>query len=738
MQANNLGVTPTPIRRQQPGPTPQASDHICRISDLCEELDRYLDPQEVSKVYDAFLFSAEAHDGQRRLTGEPYIIHPIAAAYILAEMRMDHQTIMAAILHDVIEDTPTAKKRLENLFGKDVAELVDGVTKLTQIDFKNQAEAQAENFRKMILAMAQDIRVILIKLADRLHNMRTLRAMRPEKRRRVARETLEIYAPIAQRLGMNILRLELEELAFSTIYPNRYRVLKEAVLKARGNRKEILGAIDTGIRRRLHQEQFEGEVISREKHLYSLYMKMRNKHLRFSDVLDVYAFRIKVDQVDTCYRVLGAMHNLYKPIPGSFKDYIAIPKSNGYQSLHTSLFGPHGIPIEIQIRTSKMDTVAESGIAAHWSYKTGETVSGKNQAQVKAREWMKELLKLQKDVGSSEEFIENVKIDLFPDEVYVFTPVGDIMEFPFGATVVDFAYAVHSDIGHSCVAARVNRYPAPLSTELRNGDTIEIITARGAEPNPAWLDFVATARARTRIRTYLKNLKESEAIDLGRKMLDKSLANLSSSYEAITNQQMHTLLRAMGLKSKNRLLEQVGMGNMPALMVARRLLPQAVEKKKTSWLFLRKLKQSALPIKGTEGTLVNFARCCYPIPGDNIVGYTTAGRGIVIHRSRCPNVTEQRNNPEKWVNVQWENDPALEFAAGIRVDVANKRGVLAIVATEVADMESNIENVQIEERDGLAVALNMVITARDRKHLAAIMRQIRRLKPVMKITRNQG
>jgi len=733
-----LGASTQTSHQQQPGLAVQGAECIYRISDLCEVLERYLDPQEIRRVYDAFLFSAEAHDGQHRLTGEPYITHPVAAAYILAEMRMDHQIIMAAILHDVIEDTPTAKKQLEGLFGKDVAALVDGVTKLTQIDFKNQAEAQAENFRKMILAMAQDIRVILIKLADRLHNMRTLGAMRPEKRRRVARETLEIYAPIAQRLGMNVLRLELEELAFSSIYPKRYRALREAVLKARGNRKEVLGAIDTGIRRRLSQEQLEGEVISREKHLYSLYMKMRSKQLRFSEVLDVYAFRIKVDRVDTCYRVLGAMHNLYKPIPGSFNDYIAIPKSNGYQSLHTSLFGPHGIPIEIQIRTEKMDKVAESGIAAHWSYKTGEAVSGKNQAQVKAREWMKELIKLQKDVGSSEEFIESVKIDMFPDEVYVFTPVGDIMEFPRGASVIDFAYAVHSDIGHSCVAARVNRHPVPLSTELHNGDTIEIITSRGMAPDPAWLDFVTTARARTRIRAYLKNLKESEAIDLGRKMLDKSLANLSSSYEVITSKQMHALLKSMGLKSVELLLEKIGMGNLPALMVARRLLPQAVEKKKTPWSFLRRFKKNALPIKGTEGTLVNFARCCYPIPGDNIVGYTTAGRGIVIHRSGCPNIAEQRNHPEKWVNVQWESDANLEFRAGIRVDVANKRGVLATVATEVADRESNIENVQIEERDGRMVALNMVITAHDRKHLAAIMRQIKRLKPVTKITRNQG
>ncbi len=731
-----MGVTPTTTNLHT-DTSRTGEDGVYRISDLCKVLDEYLQPEEISKVYDAFLFSAEAHDGQRRLTGEPYITHPIAAAHILAEMRMDHESIMAAILHDVIEDTPTAKKQLENLFGKEVSELVDGVTKLTQIDFKNQAEAQAENFRKMVLAMAHDIRVILIKLADRLHNMRTIGVMRPEKKRRVARETLEIYAPIAQRLGINSMRLELEDLAFEAMYPMRYRILKEAVSRARGNRKTILEKIDTGIKRRLHQEELEGKVISRQKHLYSLYLKMRNKSLKFSDVLDVYAFRIIVDKIDTCYRVLGAMHNLYKPIPGSFKDYIAIPKSNGYQSLHTSLFGPHGIPIEIQIRTERMDRVAEKGIAAHWRYKTGET--GKNQAEIKAREWMKELLSMQKDVGSSQEFIENVKIDLFPDEVYVFTPAGEIREFPRGATVVDFAYSVHSDVGHSCVAARVNRRPAPLSTQLRNGNTIEIITAKGADPNPAWLDFVTTARARSRIRAYLKNLEKKEAVELGKRLLDKALNSLSSSLEEITTSQMHEVLKSMGLKSKTRLMEQIGLGNQAAFIIAKRLVPDAPEPKKAGWFSRRVKKPGALPIKGTEGALVSFARCCFPIPGDNILGFTTAGRGIVIHRDTCPNVIDQRYSRDKWLDVQWDPESEHnEFNASIRVEVANKRGVLAIIATEISDMGSNIENVQLEERDGMTVAMNFHITVKDRKHLANIMRSIKRLKPVMRITRNQG
>ena len=730
-----MTVLPVSQSRASPGKSELGNvSELARINELCQELQNYLDPDEVLQVRDAFVFGAQAHDGQRRLSGEPYIAHPVAVARILSQMRMDHQGIMAAILHDVIEDTPTAKKQIEQQFGKAVADLVDGVTKLTQINFRNHAEAQAENFRKMMLAMTQDIRVILIKLADRLHNMRTLDVLRPEKRRRIARETLEVYAPIAQRLGMNKVRLDLEDLAFRAMYSKRYDILKNAVFKVRGNRREVLKTIDSSICHRLQQEKLQGQVSSREKHLYSLYLKMKNKHLRFSEVLDVYAFRIVVDTIDTCYRTLGAVHNLYKPIPGSFKDYIAIPKANGYQSLHTSLFGPHGIPLEIQIRTTKMDKVAETGIAAHWSYKTGDPTH--NQAGINAREWMQELITMQKDVGSSEEFFENVKIDLFPDGVYVFTPLGDIMELPAGATVVDFAYAVHSDIGHTCVAARIDRRPALLSTELHNGHTVEVITAKGAEPNPAWLDFVKTARARSRIHAYLKNLEKNEATALGKKLLNKALLSLSSSYDLITDPLMQDLLDAMGIQSREQLLEQIGLGNQPSLMIAKRLLPKA-EEKKMSWL-QRRRRKNFIPIKGTETALVSFARCCYPIPGDQIIGFTSAGRGIVIHRNGCPNVTEQKNHPDKWLEVQWDRENKREFTAGIRVEVNNERGVLATVAAEVAAQGSNIENVHLEERAALAVAINLVITTRDRKHLASIMRRIRRLKPVMKITRNQG
>jgi RelA/SpoT family (p)ppGpp synthetase len=731
-----LGSAPVNTGKQILPPNDAKDADVFRISDLCKILDGYMGQEEISEVYSAFLFSAEAHDGQRRLTGEPYITHPIAAAKILAEMNMDHRTIMAAILHDVIEDTPTAKKQLENVFGKDVAELVDGVTKLTQINFKNHVEAQAENFRKMVLAMAHDIRVILIKLADRLHNMRTLDVMRPDKRRRVARETLEIYAPIAQRLGMNAIRLELEDLGFAAMYPMRYRALRDAVMKARGNRKDIMTKIETSIKRRLHQEDLQGDVISRQKHLYSIYNKMLTKHLKFSEVLDVYAFRITVERMDTCYRVLGAMHNLYKPIPGTFKDYIAIPKANGYQSLHTSLFGPHGVPIEIQIRTHKMNRVAEEGIAAHWSYKSGDKSHGTT-AQVKAREWMKELIKMQKEVGSSVEFIENVKVDLFPDEVYVFTPAGDIMSLPRGATVVDFAYAVHTDVGHSCVAARVDRRPAPLSTLLKNGQTVEIVTARGADPNPAWLDFVATARARSSIRAFLKNLKKREAVGLGKRLLESALDGFSKRLEDIPDKSFDELLESMKFDSRNALYEQIGLGNLAPFMIAKRLLPDTDLQENSILkrsLFRRKHKNSPLPIKGTKGVLVNFARCCWPIPGDSIVGVTTAGRGIVIHRAECRNISDKG----RWLEVKWDAEYEDEFQASIRVEVANRRGVLATIATEIAEMDSNIENVNLEERDGMAIAMHFTITTHNRKHLANIMRQIRRLKSVMRITRNLG
>ncbi len=702
-----------------------------RISDLCAMLEGYLGHDQVREVYRAYLFGAEAHDGQHRVSGEPYITHPLAVAKIMAEMHLDYQSIMAAILHDVIEDTPTAKEHLASEFGEEIAELVDGVSKITHLKFHSKAEAQAENFRKMLLAMVRDIRVVLIKLADRLHNMRTLGVMPPEKRRRIARETLEIYAPIANRLGMNSLRVELEDLGFAALYPTRYRILRDAVLKARANRKEILNKIDDSVKRRLRQEHLNGDVLGREKHLWSIYQKMRNKQLSLNEVFDIYAFRIVVDRVDTCYRVLGAVHNLYKPVPGKFKDYIAIPKANGYQSLHTVLFGPYGVPIEVQIRTEDMQKMAESGIAAHWMYKTGG--SGKN-TESRARQWLSDLLELQKSAGNSLEFLENVKIDLFPDEVYVFTPQGDILELPRGATAVDFAYAVHTDVGNTCVAARLDRRLAPLRTVLHNGQTVEIISAPGANPNPAWLNFVQTAKARTNIRSYLKQLQHEEATDLGRRLLEKALMPFGRTLDSFGEGQLGALLATNNYQHLDELLADVGLGKRMALLVARQLIPQDEENPVAS----TETSSRPLAIKGTEGLVVSFAKCCHPIPGDPIIGFVSAGRGIVIHRENCKNVADFRKMPEKWIDVEWAAEPAGDFQAEVRVDVANQRGVLATVAATISELDSNIENVDIEERDGMNTSMSFLITVRDRTHLAQIMRRIRSLSMVMRINRRRG
>ena len=540
------------------------------LKELTFLLETYLSPDHIAAVNRAYQFGARAHEGQHRRSGEPYIQHPLAVAKILAEMRMDYESIMAAILHDVIEDTPTAKEQLAREFGKEIAELVDGVSKLTQVHFESRVEAQAENFRKMLLAMSRDIRVIIIKLADRLHNMRTLEAMPEDKRRRIARETIDIYAPIANRLGMNALRVELQDLGFQVLYPMRYRVLSEWVRKARGNRKEIISKIETSMRARLEQEGLKGRVQGREKHLYSIYQKMRAKHLPFSEVFDVYAFRIIVDSVDACYRVLGAIHNLYKPIPGKFKDYIAIPKTNGYQSLHTVLFSPYSVPVEVQIRTEDMEKMANMGVAAHWLYKTGE-IAGKG-AQQHVRAWLRGLLEMQKSAGNSLEFLENVKVDLFPEEVYVFTPKGQIMELSRGATAVDFAYAVHTDVGNSCVAAKVDRHLVPLSTPLFSGQTVEVITASNARPNPAWLNFVVTGKARANIRHYLKNLHRGESIDFGRRLLEKALGTFSLSIDKVPEARITELLQQLKLNTLNDLYEQIGLGNRIPLIIARRLV----------------------------------------------------------------------------------------------------------------------------------------------------------------------
>ena len=701
------------------------------ISDLCQMLESYLDKDQVQEVYRAYLFGAEAHEGQHRLSGEPYIYHPVAAARILAELRLDHKSIVAAILHDVIEDTPTAKEQIQSEFGEDVAELVDGVSKLTQIEFESQAEAQAENFRKMILAMVRDIRVILVKLADRLHNMRTLGVMRPDKRRRIARETLDIYAPIANRLGINALRVELEDLGFAALYPLRYKVLNKAVLEARGHRKEVLNKIETAIKRRIQQENLPARVRSREKHLYSLYRKIRDKTLSFEETYDVYAFRIIVNDVDACYRALGIMHNLFKPVPGKFKDYIAIPKANGYQSLHSILFGPYGVPIEVQIRTEEMDRVAESGVAAHWVYK--ENDAGVDQMHAGAREWMRELLEMQTRAGDSLEFLENVKIDLFPDAVYVFTPAGEIMKLPHGSTVIDFAYAVHTDVGNTCIDARVDRQVVPLRTILRNGQTVEIITASGATPSPAWLSFVVTAKARSNIRHHQKNLKREEAISLGRRMLDRALAVFEMTADDISSKRLKTLLEDYRMKDVDDLLVEIGMGRRPSVLVARALVPAGDDESGEGETAMR-----PLVIKGSEGMVTRFSKCCRPIPGDPVVGIITGGRGLVIHSVNCRNISDNKYPPENFLDVQWEPSIDEEFPVEVLVAVEDRRGVLARVAAAIGDADSNIESVAIEERDGRTNNLRFTITVHNRLHLASVMRGVRKMPSVIRITRSRG
>jgi len=716
-------------------PADTTVDSIFRISDLSHLLEKYLEPDQVREVYRAYLFGAEAHDGQQRMSGEPYITHPIAVARILAAMHMDAQSIIAAILHDVIEDTPTAKEHLAEEFGEEIAELVDGVSKITKLDVSTHAEAQAENQRKMILAMVRDIRVILIKLADRLHNMRTLGAMPAEKRRRIAHETLEIYAPIAARLGINAIRIELEDLGFAALYPKRYRVLRESLISARGNRKEIVQKIETALRRRLRQEELVGEVEGREKHLYSIYKKMKDKTLLFNEIQDTYAFRIIVDKVDTCYRVLGAIHNLYKPVPGCFKDYIAIPKANGYQSLHTILFGMYGVTVEVQIRTEDMNEVAENGIAAHWVYKSDGKSDAATTIDKRARRWLRSLLELQRTAGDSLEFIENVKIDLYPDEIYVFTPRGEIMELPRGATAVDFAYAVHTDVGSACVAARINRRLSPLRSLLYNGQTVEIITAASAKPNPAWLNFVITAKARTNIRSYLKNLQKGEAADLGKRLLDQALQALSTSLADISDKQMQAVLREYQLEQAEQLYVDVGMGTLVAQLVARTMAPIEAELEEDK----RQQSQSQpLVIRGTEGMVVNFAKCCHPIPGDSILGFISKGRGIVIHRESCHNVADFSNTPDKWLEVEWQHELSGIFSAEIRVDVANQRGVLATLAALISDQDSNIENVNVEERDGMASTITFLLSVHNREHLARIMRQAKAVRNVMKISRTKS
>ena len=714
------------------GLLPGGSRRTPGLKELLSAASAYLPPEHVERIREAAEFGAEAHRGQKRKTGEPYIAHPVAAAEVLANLRLDADTIVAAILHDVIEDTPIAKEELASRFGQTVADIVDGVTKLDQIQFKSREEAQAESFRKMLLAMVRDLRVILVKLADRLHNMRTIEGMAPPRRRAIARETLDIYAPLAERLGLYAMKLELEDLGFHALYPRRYKVIEKALKRARGNQKEFLTRISENIGTALAKAGIEAEVEAREKHLYSIYRKMQRKRTSLSEIVDVYGLRVIVESVDHCYRALGVVHGAYRPMPGRFKDYIAIPRVNGYQSLHTTLFGPNGQPIEAQIRTRDMHRVSESGIAAHWKYKSGEASAGYEQAR--AREWLSNLISMQ-EAGSSEEFLESVRLDLFPDKVYVFTPKGKILRLPRGATVVDFAYAVHTDVGNRCVAAKVDRRLAPLRTQLRNGQTVEVVTAPGAIPNPSWVNFVVTAKARAAIRQYLKGLRRSEAIELGQRLVNQSLAEFELSLTDISETALAATAGELGMSDADELFEKVGLGERLAPLIARRLGPAAPSTAAPGSAESGESAPAPLAIAGTEGLLVSYARCCFPVPGDPILAYLSSGRGIIVHRDDCANVDDYRKHPEKWISVTWADQTVRMFGCELRVEVQNRMGVLAAVASAIAGTETNIDHVELEERDTDTSVLIFEVRVRDRQHLASVMRVIRRMPDVLRLSR---
>ncbi|CAA0115489.1 Bifunctional (p)ppGpp synthase/hydrolase SpoT [Halioglobus japonicus] len=690
----------------------------------------YLNPEQTNHVNRAYFFAEQAHYGQRRRSGEPYVTHPLAVAGILADMHMDHQSLVAAMLHDVIEDTGIEKIVIGEQFGPTVAELVDGVSKLTQMEFESLEEKQAENFQKMALAMAQDIRVILVKLADRLHNMRTLGVLKSTKARRIARETLEIYSPIAMRLGMNSVRMEFEDLGFKALYPMRATRIDAALRQAGGHRKELVEKVRHQIEVTLQQEGHDVAVLGREKHVYSIYKKMKSKRKSFSEIMDIYAFRIIVDSVDTCYRVLGCIHSLYKPVPGEFKDYIAIPKANGYQSLHTVLMGMHGVPIEVQIRTQEMEDMANNGIAAHWLYKSEDPSSTKG-SHARAREWVQGLLEMQQRAGNSLEFIESVKIDLFPDEIYVFTPKGRILELPRRATAVDFAYAVHTDVGNSCVACRINRRLAPLSEPLQSGQTVEILTSSGARPNPSWLDYAVTAKARSNIHHFLKFQTRDDSIALGRTLLDKGLAGFGSSLQDLPAKQLEDFLAQQKYSSLDDLLVDVTRGSRLPTFTAQQLLRGPEDDQ------LQQNSESAQPVAicGTEGFMVSYARCCHPIPGDPIEGYLSLEKGVVVHRDQCKNLVDMRDHNERRIALRWDSSVEGEYRAELRVEVENRRGMIAVIATRINSMGVNIEKITTDDKDYQFTYVNLEMMVNGRVHLARIMKRLRTISHVRKVTR---
>ncbi|MFM2408321.1 MAG: hypothetical protein RL358_1063 [Pseudomonadota bacterium] len=692
---------------------------------LIAEVSSYLKPQDVDHVRAAIAYSRAAHEGQMRHSGEAYVTHPIAVARILTPLHLDVQAIIAALLHDVVEDTLITTAQVAEKFGAPVAELVEGLSKLDKIQFETREDAQAENFRKMLLAMARDVRVILIKLADRLHNMRTLGVMSAEKSERIARETMEIYAPIANRLGLHDIHHELQDLSFKYLHPNRYNVLAKALKVARGNRREVVNKILDNLRTRLVEWQVEADVSGREKDIYSIYKKMQSKSLAFAEVLDIYGFRVLVKDASSCYVALGALHGLYNPIPGKFKDYIAIQKTNGYQSLHTTLFGPFGTPIEIQIRTHEMHKIADAGVASHWLYKSGH--DSINELHKKTHQWLQDLLESLSQSNDSAEFLEHLKVDLFPDAVYVFTPKGKILSLPRGATIVDFAYSVHTDIGDRCIAARINHEQVPLRTELRNGDRVEIITAPHANPNPAWLGYVHTSKARGHIRHFLKTMHSGESASLGERLLNQALHSLHLKITDIEEAQWLKLLRDTGIKTKQELLEDIGLGRRLNMVVARQLAQLADTQPGNTPI------SSVITIQGTEGMAVQFAKCCRPIPGDPIIGVIKSGLGLVVHTHDCPTLHKGRSG-EQWLDVAWDKAINRTFVVAIKLLVANQRGVLAKVAAAISEAESNIENVNFSN-EGDYTALFFTLEVSHRMHLASVMRSLRKIPEVVRIVR---
>lgn len=720
--------------------TEQNRPGVVSISQLIGLASTYLPEAEIRRVREAYKFSDVAHLGQFRATGEPYVTHPIAVAELCASWRLDSQAIQAALLHDVMEDSGTTKEDLIERFGGSVADLVDGLSKLDKMEFSSREEAQAENFRKMLLAMARDLRVILVKLADRLHNMRTLDIMTPAKKRRIALETLEIYAPIAHRLGLNEIFRELQELSFQHAYPMRYEVLKKAVLAARGNRREVVGKILEAVEKCLGDAKIECQVYGREKALYGIYRKMIEKRLSFSQVLDVYGFRVVVKDMPMCYMAMGMLHQLFKPVPGKFKDYIAIPKLNGYQSLHTTLLGPYGTPVEFQIRTQEMHQVAEKGVASHWLYKgEGEAL---NNIQTQTHRLLQSLLDIQNQTGDSAEFLEHIKVDLFPDAVYVFTPNGKIMSLPRGATVVDFAYAVHTDVGNHCVAARVNQVIEPLRTALKSGDVVEIITAPHSRPNPVWLGFVRSGKARSEIRHYLKSMNLEETVRLGSRLLEQALEADQIKLEQLGPDVWDRLLKDCQVSNREELLADVGAGRRVAPVVARRVLiamgkaESRLDAPQTSPV--REVR-APIMIHGGEGMSVQRAPCCMPIPGDSIIGYVRKGSGLIIHADECETARKQiRKEPERWTDVQWSPDITRQFDVNVDLQAVNEKGALATIAATLSDSGANITNLTMSDETAFRKLLHFTIQVTDRVHLARILMALRRLEYVERVTRVKG